>query len=464
MATTEMETHLKALTDSLENSITNAQQNGEIQQHEETYYRNAVKGDPDTPVGTSWQSQNLYITRLEWPSQSIHFILDKIKKTDNYQKTLNIGVTWVGNDHSGGCNFQTYLDQFLMALISKRLSEGQLSSEYIAQKIVIFMKEVQGQPINYTAIVELDGLKVDVPRIALTIDEMGVLLRPVLNKDLERECRLDALPFQIKDPLQTPMAILEIQKTVSWPNQIQVETDKIQTLLSLYCVVSLRDLCTRFESDSFSPISRGVLHSGVMKKSSLHKGTLQENDIEPLKRFVDLFYSKLPQNIYDASPLKKDDFLAIAHQRYCDALLEGGIIEKRIATIVMGLESLLLFESQEVSYRFRKRGAKILGLLIDSPSTEIQTVLKEAYNIRSTFVHGEHLSSKSKEKIISKLPALESLEDMEKQLLDYLRKLLVVYIGTNKAKQELMALVDDALIEDSKSLELSEFMKEYKVF
>lgn len=387
-----IENHLNALTCSIEAYITHAQQNGDIQQHEETYYRNAVQGDPDAPAGNSWQSQNLYITKREWSSKSIHFILDKMKETDDYQKTLNCGLTWVGSDSSGGCNFQTYLDQFLMALIGKRLDEGPLSSDYIAQQITVFMKEVQGQPINYTVIVELDGLKIDVPRIELTIDEMHILLRPTLNKDLEHECRLDMLPFQPRDPFSTPTTILEIQKTVSWPGQIQVEAEKMLTLLSLYQVMSLRDLCVRFQSDSHNPISRAVLHPGTIKKSSIHKTTFLENDIEPLQRFVEHFYSKLPQNLYDASPLKKDDFLAIAHQRYCDALLEGGIIEKRIATIVMGLESLLLFENQEVSYRFRKRGAKILGLMIDSPATEIQTILKEAYNIRSTFVHGEHLS------------------------------------------------------------------------
>ena len=93
--------------------------------------------------------------------------------------------------------------------------------------------------------------------------------------------------------------------------------------------------------------------------------------------------------------------LAIAYRHYSEALLSLIRTEEKITNAVIGLESLLLAENQEISFRFWVRGAKILGLLNYSP-LDVKKILKIAYDIRSTFVHGDDLELDKKLSKINK--------------------------------------------------------------
>jgi len=87
--------------------------------------------------------------------------------------------------------------------------------------------------------------------------------------------------------------------------------------------------------------------------------------------------------------ITKIDHLTVAYNRYTDALSQNGVLERRIANAVMGLEALFLksSEDQELVYRLRIRISKLLSLLGYDPY-EVKKIVSDVCTIRSRFVHG----------------------------------------------------------------------------
>ena len=103
--------------------------------------------------------------------------------------------------------------------------------------------------------------------------------------------------------------------------------------------------------------------------------------------------------------------------------------------------------------------AKILATLGRNP-IEVREHIKDAYAIRSTFAHGGHLDYKAKKKLDRKYGGVKKLLH---SLLDYLRVSILVSIMSRMSKEELVDLVDDALIDSVKNDELRNRISDTKV-
>jgi hypothetical protein len=194
-------------------------------------------------------------------------------------------------------------------------------------------------------------------------------------------------------------------------------------------------------SDSLTNIISGTVGLGG-KETTLETYLITKEDVPRLREFWHTLSNALPTSFFDPT-IAETDYLTIAYNRYCDSLFQSGILERRIANAVMGLEALfLLGETQELAYRLCLRISKLLSLLEYDPH-EIKKVVHDAYKIRSIFVHGGLLDSRKK-KIVSEYRDIKNLLQL---LLEYLRVSIVVIMLSDKEKKELINLIENSTID-----------------
>jgi hypothetical protein len=196
-------------------------------------------------------------------------------------------------------------------------------------------------------------------------------------------------------------------------------------------------------SESVIGIVGGTLTSGS-RTGALETYLVTQEDVPKLKKFWQTMIKVIPENFIEFG-ITKTDHLAIAYKRYSDALLENGLLERRIANGVMGLEALLLKpgEIQELSYRLGVRVAKLFGLLGHDPH-EIRKVIGDAYRVRSLFAHGGQLSYERRRKLEAKY---KDVKNILLSVLEYLRILIITMILSRRGKSEFIDLVDDSLVD-----------------
>ncbi len=141
----------------------------------------------------------------------------------------------------------------------------------------------------------------------------------------------------------------------------------------------------------------------------------------------------------------------IAFDRYSEALLENVSIERRIANAVMGLEALLSTQNPEIKFSLSLRVSKLLSFLGFDPLS-VKLFIGQAYNIRSKFAHGGHLTKEIKNKLEAEFNGIDGFTIT---ILNYLRICIVIYIATGIAKKELMQTIDDALLDNTVAKKLA---------
>jgi hypothetical protein len=125
---------------------------------------------------------------------------------------------------------------------------------------------------------------------------------------------------------------------------------------------------------------------------------------------------------------------------------------------VMSLEAIFLPDNNtsELTFRLIMYTSSALSALGYEPF-KVKEIVKTAYNARSTFVHGGHLSSEITKKIEAKYT---SLNDFIERLLDYVRASLILLIGIKKHKEDFIALIEKAMLDDDSRKELAILVKD----
>jgi hypothetical protein len=213
-------------------------------------------------------------------------------------------------------------------------------------------------------------------------------------------------------------------------------------------------------SDSFTEFFGGTTTSGDTYPA-LESYILKDEDVNKLKKFWEQISSILPPIFYRFD-VGKIDHVSIGFNRYTDALMQNGIIERRIANAIMGLEALYFKPSgelQELQYRVGIRVAKMLGKLNFDP-IRIRCAIKDAYTIRSIFSHGGHLSYKEKKKYEAKYDG--NIKNLLILILDYLRVSIIVSMTIRSEKDEFIDIIDNAMIDDAANQRLLSVLNQAK--
>jgi len=188
----------------------------------------------------------------------------------------------------------------------------------------------------------------------------------------------------------------------------------------------------------------------------IEKYNVPKQDIPKLKNFCRIVGPIVPPRLYGFD-VTEADHVTIAYRRYVDALMQNGLLERRIANSVMGLEALLLTgaEIQELVYRLSNRVGKLFGIL-GYDQYDVRQTIRDAYRVRNLFVHGSQLSYKEGKKLETKYKGVNNLLAA---VLNYVRVCLVVLIITKKGKEEFVDWLDDALIDRKRDEALGQILQ-----
>lgn len=323
--------------------------------------------------------------------------------------------------------------------------------------IGIFLKDLKGKPVRQGSVVYLDGIVLfPRKRISFKIGNVNYFIRQSTIKDLEAE-----LSIHVPSPgtiIKMPTAILYIDFLGIEGREIQNNVEQAIAILRLFKVGEIKYYSYQMHSESITNVIAGTIFTRDQYASS-DKGLITRKDAEKIIKFWKKISKVLPQSYYETGN-QVVDHNTIAYTRYCDAILHNGVFERKIATVVMGLESLLLKqqENQELKYRLSIRLAKIFGLLGSDPA-DVRRIVEKAYGVRNLFVHGGHLSNKQKEKLAAQF---NSIRNFQSSILEYLRISIILMLLIKQDKNKFIDLIDNSFIDKEKDAELSKVLKPNK--
>jgi Apea-like HEPN len=351
-----------------------------------------------------------------------------------------------------------------------------LIDEEIHEIVIKFLRDVYQEPFKSSAEVELVGVVIEPESIKWDLYDLTITLRQTKIEDLQKKQLIyPYIDSLTRRRVNLPSAMMNIESySVTEPCILQDEIEKIVVMFSLFKVSSAAYISYTMDSEAIlwsrkmgGKISRNN-HINILETFKVAR----ENgpDFFDFQRSI---YNILPKSLYMRSHEKDMIHLVIAYRHYSEALLNTVRIEEKITNAVIGLESLLLAENQEISFRFCIRGAKILSLL-NFESLRVKNLLKIAYDIRSTLVHGDDIELDKKVRRLSENPQETNLFLID--LLNYLRTLIVAMIflsknndfikiskgtGTkNFDKKKFLDIVDNSLI----SMESEEQLRKLLTF
>lgn len=424
-----------------------------LQPEEDIYFRWKANESEYSKKGViKYPALGEYITKKSWMRGTIKVVED-IKKSDEFFSAVELLSNMFGKER-----MSSVLEHFTQKLASNFFTGSKLSEKDIDLVITTFLKDLKEEPLRYGAKVELDGIVVLPERIEFKIGDTSIILRQAKIEDLEKE--FPVYGFITQSYLETPSAILNIEFLGRHANEIQLKVEQAITILRLFKVGSVKYISYHMYSESITDImALGTLTAGK-SVSALEKSQITKDDIEKLRRFWQTMIKALPPSFYELGETKLDH-TTIAYRRYCDALLQDGVFERRIANAVMGLESLFLKggETQELIYRLSVRVAKLLSLL-GYNSYKVKETVRDAYKVRSLFVHGVHLSYGDKRKLNNKYGDSRSCLLL---LLDYLRVSIITMIFMKKEKEEFLDIIDDSLFDGNREKQLVNIINSAKM-
>lgn len=207
-------------------------------------------------------------------------------------------------------------------------------------------------------------------------------IRRVLPADLSTERVWDREPLTASYNEQ-PTAIVELQSRAKDNTEGSRQMDALLNCLRLFRLGSVKKLWVRTRIESV--IHPGMFLDPMSAAGPTEKYTLKAADEEPLRNMVERFYPLLSST----SAQQQMEAVNIAIGRYVDALSMKLILDPRVTLGVTALEALFCRkeEKTEIGYRLSQRVAAMLRTQ-KLKALEVKKDIKEAYTIRSNYVHG----------------------------------------------------------------------------
>jgi hypothetical protein len=335
------------------------------------------------------------------------------------------------------------------------------SDEYGAEAgrlAVMYAKETRGEKIPYEIEVQLSRLVLVPQRLCFAVGDLSIEIRQPIPADLEREVDCEWAPMTALTPSSishhVPSAVMILSRQVQSSNDIRKESWRAIAILRLFCLSSVRAISSKVRAEVFGDFGAQMLEGDSEDFDGPETVVLNEQDGERLKAFWQKAENLIPEHFYWAPGDTKYDHIGVAYRRYCDALEHDPIVERRLANVVMGMESLFLGGGEQqgdLAYRLRIRAAKVLGCLQGSPQC-ILDALKVAYSVRSTFVQGDQVSQKTLHKIEL---AHGGLPGLARTVHEYLRQSILLALFWQPNKENFIRTIDGALVDREKDLSLA---------
>lgn len=386
---------------------------------------------------SSWEDLAFAVSRLGERLQSYHEATSKIPAQVGWRNVAE----W-------------YLLHAPRALLPDPALPNLRSSKLIESAVAY----CRGDPMIWRSTLRLSGFRVKGGPIEFRTPTSQVLLRSPQVTDLEyAEPAVGFATGSLRRPNAHEIhALGQIDIESDSMNATHVESERLTSLLRLFRVCGARWLTSEYEiiaplEDHFST------GTSSDRETSLETCDFSSTERSGLERFANELWLRIPpgQDITGFPPRDAEPTpIGTAYRRYCDALtLDGGVIERRFASAVMGLESLYLTDKPQGELRFRLR--TYLGRLLDSLGYDGDEIAKQtgiAYEIRSAYVHGGHLGQKLRrqsEEFGGPSALLNRIED-------YLRVSIVLALILGTEKSAMQDALDGACASEGGSKRLKE--------
>jgi len=413
--------------------VSRAKNSGAIVEVATTYLKTEVTEFEYGDLGSIRHSTSFhYINKPEWHWKHQHsFIEETINNSDEFKECLPF-VTAEANVQAGQAQF--WLSRFVQILVSRASKE--ITDEDLIETLTTFVADLHSAPMNIDVIAWIDGLWLSTPRISIS----EVVLRRPEPKDLETERNLELLVYpEHRLMFGTPPAIAAFSVRGASAQDAQRGVGSLMSALRLYRLGSVR--ATEYSLRPKSIYRFGGTFGGSFNLGSPYKYELGVVDEEQLTEFIRQIRTVVP-NEYD-SPIAATSPANVAFRRYTDAVLGRGDAQERITSGITCLEALFLKskERAELSYRLSQRVAALLRL-IGLNALSVQGQVHQAYDIRSTYIHGGALDTDK----------TQSAEELCRRVLDYARMAVVIFLQLSEKtdKNEIINRLDDGCLDEQK--------------
>jgi len=363
----------------------------------------------------------------------IHHVDEQIKLKEEYKTFIK-----KLSENSDTSNIDHSVHMFVKKLFSVYLREKVIPEVLLNT----FSRELKGDPIKMKAFVEVTGLTLEPIEIQITPE---IKLRRPKKEDLEKENTIS--PFYSRDllSLEYPSAIIEIEIFGKSAVELQNYIEKTITLLRLFGSGGVKYIRYTMSSESISLPIGGTTTSGDRSRSNQFY-IINTKDIQGLKKFWEEVSNILVQGFNQDQFSNTSPNLFFSYQRYSEAILSIDTIEKKIVNTISGLESLYLNTDRELSKYLRLSVSKTMSLFGYDPY-ETMKQMKDSYEIRSIFIHGDLLKYNKKKKFIMKYGSLEKLFN---SVVNYLRISIIFLLVSKMGKKEFIDLIEDSLMDKEK--------------
>jgi hypothetical protein len=227
---------------------------------------------------------------------------------------------------AGATEAQHYIFQFVVVLAKQCLeTESTVDTTLLVDRS---LRDLSGEAFRCGAEVWLQGL-------ALESDEFrpapGIVIRRPTRHDLEQEIPYYGPPIGSTYDLPDPTAVAGVELFGRAPQEVQINIEKLITLLRLFKVASVQYSSYKFFSDSVMTTFMGGAMISPRVNVVRETGYLRAHEEKRLTKFFQSMGPILPVSLYHFAGGGSDN-VSIAYGRYTAALVRPAIEEELIAT------------------------------------------------------------------------------------------------------------------------------------
>lgn len=332
------------------------------------------------------------------------------------------------------------------AFVSRVAHDAGLSTDpALDQHIAAMLRDATDSPQEYQAKIWLTGITL--AEEVISVSDALSLRRPTRH-DFEDKVRTEdaSHSFAMSQGRIYFSCIADCKVQVRRPVDLQRHVSQLVTALSLFRLGSVSAARYDYHAQSFSIFANGIL--GGPQRAPRITYALSTDDQPKLQRALRILMPLIP-SVYDV-PDMKPNFLSTALAWYSESLLAGGAVQGTVAWAVACLEALFLGDNPntELSYRLTQRVIALLRCFGWAP-LNIRQVLRTAYDVRSKHVHGA----------VPKKLSNEALTTLHRTIAEYARVACLVWaqILTERKRSEVLATLEEALIDDAANLRLQQW-------
>ena len=435
---------LHKLAEKIDEKIDESKEKGELLLESKPFIKAKISNFKYEEGITGFNTSYEDIVREEWNwEEKRNLVENKIKQTEEYKDATEI----ISRDYDIPIKQADHqLSGFVYKIVGSSLKR--IGNHDLTDHIMIFISELEHNPISWRSVVWLDGIYLETDLIKITD---SIKIKKPEPKDLEYEFSREISPPLTESTLMHgfPSAIMCLEYRVEGAPKMQNIIDKIISILKLYKVGSISRIKTKFISPSILQLSGTVSRSSTT--STTFKYGLKTEDEEQLRIFFNVINSKIPDEVVQKG-IGEIDFITIAFDRYNDSILKQDVPESRLLSAIMSLEALYLKDDEmsELSERLAQRAALTLSFL-DYDPLEVFNMIKRSYNIRSRFVHGSKIEKDDQKDVMI----------LVEKVIEYTRRSLIIYLQINESidKNKFLNLLSKSLLDKDAKEKLQKMLE-----